>query len=95
MKRICHNSSPRQTPPPEVTSKNVKVILGYLRDLAKGAEAIYRVKVMMVGQENVGKTTLLKMIKRRRVKKASKKTSIKTISTDGIDIEGSFTSIMM
>jgi serine/threonine protein kinase/GTPase SAR1 family protein len=78
-----------RTPPPEVLSKNnVKLVLGYLRDLAKGAEPVYRIKLMMVGQENVGKTTILRHIKRRRLRRAVKKGPIKpTISTDGIDVD--------
>jgi hypothetical protein len=31
-------------------------LLGYLRDLEKGSEEIYRMKLMIVGQENVGKS---------------------------------------
>lgn len=78
-----------KTPPPEVISKNnTKLTLGYLRDLAKGAEPVYRIKLMMVGQENVGKTTILRHIKRRRMRRAAKKGPIKpTISTDGIDVD--------
>lgn len=85
--RLANNAF--KTPPPEVLSKNnVKLILGYLRDLAKGAEPVYRIKLMMVGQENVGKTTILRHIKRRRLRRAMKKGPIKpTISTDGIDID--------
>lgn len=49
-----------QTPPPEILSKSTKMILGYLRDLAKGSEPIYRVKLMMVGQENVGKSSYIR-----------------------------------
>lgn len=89
LKTLKYANNAFKTPPPEVLSKgNVKLILGYLRDLAKGAEPVYRIKLMMVGQENVGKTTILRHIKRRRMRRALKKTPIKpTISTDGIDID--------
>lgn len=89
LKTLKYSNNAFKTPPPEVLSKgNVKLVLGYLRDLAKGAEPVYRIKMMMVGQENVGKTTILRHIKRRRMRRALKKTPIKpTISTDGIDID--------
>ena len=89
LKSLKYANNAFKTPPPEVLSKgSVKLVLGYLRDLAKGAEPVYRIKLMMVGQENVGKTTILRHIKRRRMRRALKKTPIKpTISTDGIEID--------
>lgn len=88
LKSLKLNNNPFKTPPPEIVKAGLRTILGYLRDLDTGSESIYRTKIMMVGQENIGKTTLLKAIKKYRHQKwTPKRTSIKpTISTDGIDI---------
>eukprot|EP01117_Protostelium_nocturnum_P004285 TRINITY_DN1566_c0_g1_i1.p1 TRINITY_DN1566_c0_g1~~TRINITY_DN1566_c0_g1_i1.p1 ORF type:complete len:1485 (+),score=528.53 TRINITY_DN1566_c0_g1_i1:71-4525(+) len=59
-------------------------IFGYLSDLGKGQEANNRIKLMIVGQENVGKTTLLGAIKGKT--KIAKMLSGAPLSTDGIDI---------
>ena len=38
--------------------------LAYLRDLLTQARECYRVKVMLVGRENVGKTSVLRCLRR-------------------------------
>jgi len=45
--------------PIEIKSKGTQEIANYLLDLAKSSQSIYRTKLMVVGYENVGKTTLL------------------------------------
>jgi len=45
--------------PIEIKSKGTQEIAKYLLDLAKSSQSIYRSKLMVVGFENVGKTTLL------------------------------------
>jgi len=45
--------------PIEIKSKGTQEIAKYLLDLAKSSQSIYRTKLMVVGFENVGKTTLL------------------------------------
>ncbi len=69
------DGNPLRTPPKEIVKKGRKEIMGYLKDLAKGSEQCYRVKLMVVGQENVGKTTLIRKLnqkKRRTVRRSSK-----------------------
>ncbi|KAK5582594.1 hypothetical protein RB653_004179 [Dictyostelium firmibasis] len=58
----------------------------YFHDLFQG-EPSYRVKLMIVGQENVGKTSLVKCLKMK--KKFSKNADHlgTNVSTDGIDID--------
>ncbi|KAK5576072.1 hypothetical protein RB653_007210 [Dictyostelium firmibasis] len=73
-----------KTPPPEIVSLGLKSILLYLKDLIKGQEQCYKMKLMIVGQENVGKTTLLKTLKEKK-KKATP--GGPNISTDGIAID--------
>lgn len=65
-------------PPPSVVSKGLPDIMSYLSQLHKGQERMYRLKLMIVGQENVGKTTLLKSLMRNK--------NDRQVSTDGIDI---------
>eukprot|EP01133_Synstelium_polycarpum_P001517 gene1517-1772_t len=77
------DANPLKTPPPEIVSQGLAAIRDYLRDLIKGQEQCYRMKLMIVGQENVGKTTLIKTL--REKKKMRPSTS--NISTDGIVID--------
>lgn len=90
LKNIKLDNNPFRTPPPEIIkSGNVRTIFNFLNDLKKGEEVVYRTKLMVVGQENVGKTTLLRAFKSLRMKKIfSKKILSKQImSTDGIDVD--------
>eukprot|EP01104_Vermistella_antarctica_P009100 TRINITY_DN2320_c0_g1_i2.p1 TRINITY_DN2320_c0_g1~~TRINITY_DN2320_c0_g1_i2.p1 ORF type:complete len:3638 (+),score=457.03 TRINITY_DN2320_c0_g1_i2:486-11399(+) len=70
--------------PPEIRADE-ESILAWLRALSEGTEPCYRVKVMVVGDENVGKTSLLTCLKEKRTGVFSKKKE-DTIATDGIDI---------
>lgn len=90
LKVLDVSGNPLVTPPKEIVRKGRKEILGYLKDLAEGSEPCYRTKLMIVGQENVGKTTLLQRLQNRKHKtKKGQKDNFATISisTDGIDIE--------
>jgi len=66
--------------PPEAQSNGTRSILAYLRDLHKGAERCYRMKLMFVGKENAGKTSLSFYLQN------NKKMEKPPLSTDGIDI---------
>lgn len=70
-------------PPKSVTDGGWKAIQEYYEDLLDG-EPCYRTKLMLVGQENVGKTTLLHAMRQLQKKQRGKRNNI---STDGIDIE--------
>eukprot|EP01104_Vermistella_antarctica_P011534 TRINITY_DN3225_c0_g1_i1.p1 TRINITY_DN3225_c0_g1~~TRINITY_DN3225_c0_g1_i1.p1 ORF type:complete len:2234 (+),score=480.91 TRINITY_DN3225_c0_g1_i1:263-6964(+) len=77
-----------RTPPKSVREKGHTAVMAYLKELLEGAKPCYRMKMMLVGQENVGKTSLLRCLSRTMgvKKKEEKKVDINTISTDGIDI---------
>lgn len=91
LKVIEVSGNPIKVPPIEIVKKGRKEILGYLKDLAEGAEPCYRTKVMVVGQENVGKTTLINKLQNRKQRTKTKGTikgvNTANISTDGIDID--------
>ena len=70
-------------PPKSVVDRGLKSIMGYFSDLLSG-EPCYRMKLMFVGQENVGKSSLLHALMNLKNKKRVKRGNI---STDGIDIE--------
>jgi hypothetical protein len=53
------SGNPLESIPSEVKSGSLKGILVYLRQLAKSQAKWARIKLMLVGKENVGKTTLL------------------------------------
>jgi len=61
-------------------NRGVLAIKEYLKQCYQGMVPCYRMKLMLVGEEEVGKTSLL-----RCLKKVKKKKTI-SVSTDGIDI---------
>lgn len=68
LKKLKLDGNPLRTPPAELRASagdKPNKILGYLRDLSAGHEMIYRAKLMLVGQENVGKTTILALLRRK------------------------------
>jgi len=76
------------TPPLDIIRGGSKAVLDFLYDSLSGSKPIYRMKMMIVGEENVGKTTLVDQLT-RRWKAASSDgiyEPISTLSTDGIAI---------
>lgn len=76
------------TPPMDIIRGGSKAVLDFLYDSLSGSKSIYRMKMMIVGEENVGKTTLVDQLT-RRWKVASSDgiyEPISTLSTDGIAI---------
>ena len=69
-----------KTPPADVIAEGTDSILRFFRDLLETAEPCYRLRLMLVGQENVGKTTLLRILMKER------HAADQNISTDGVDI---------
>eukprot|EP00007_Cunea_sp_BSH-02190019_P005553 CAMPEP_0174232408 /NCGR_PEP_ID=MMETSP0417-20130205/2700_1 /TAXON_ID=242541 /ORGANISM="Mayorella sp, Strain BSH-02190019" /LENGTH=2427 /DNA_ID=CAMNT_0015310457 /DNA_START=88 /DNA_END=7371 /DNA_ORIENTATION=+ len=83
--RIKLDDNPWKTPPREVVSGGLESVMQFMKDLLAGADPCFRMKLMIVGQENVGKTSLLRCLTRK--KNAKGKLDLETMSTDGIDIE--------
>jgi len=69
------------SPPPAVVSMGHTALLHYMKRHLEGQEEFYRMKLMFVGQENVGKTSLVKYLMNEPVKPGTT-----LLSTDGIDI---------
>jgi len=67
--------------PLEIKEKKVKDIIPYILMLNKGSDALYRTKVMVVGYEKVGKTSLIEtMLPIKQVAKiAEEETSIELV----------------
>ena len=95
---FSHNKGLR-TPSPDQIEAGYDAVFGLLQSLLEGSESVYRMKIMLVGQENVGKTSLLRCLtdyvsnKRKEVKSSagidktlSNATGLTSMSTDGIDI---------
>ncbi len=52
-----------ETPPPEIVDQGLKAILNYLREqLETGIDHIYEAKLLIVGEERAGKTSLMKSL---------------------------------
>ncbi len=62
MKVLKATDNPLKSIPKEVIVNDQ--LIPYLRNLHKGSKLCYRMKLMFVGGGNVGKTTLLKTLKR-------------------------------
>ena len=95
---FSHNKS-LKTPPVDIIEKGYDNVFAFLQLLLEGFENVYRMKVMVVGQENVGKTSLLRCLtdyvgNSRKIgntsagidKNLSSATGLTSMSTDGIDI---------
>ena len=81
------SNNPMEDPPPDVVKSGFNAIMDYLRGKASQAPmTVNRVKVMLVGNENVGKTSLV-MNLRHKAKLFNARPNIKTLSTQGISIE--------
>jgi serine/threonine protein kinase/GTPase SAR1 family protein len=74
---LKHN--PMTTVPEEVMKKGTQRLIQYLKEIQAPTKTWNRIKLVVVGQENVGKTHL--------VRRLQKKEYPKNISTDGIDIQ--------
>lgn len=79
------------SPPPETVKSGTQAIVGFLHDLLVDSRPSYRMKLMIVGQEAVGKSSLLRSIMKKKkgttVSVFGTKRGNKNLSTDGIDIE--------
>ena len=71
-----------------MAGEDLSALFVFLRAKLDGSERCYRMKLMVVGQENVGKTSLLRcMTKKTHIdKELMKATKLTSMSTDGIDI---------
>ncbi len=77
------------TPPPATVRNGTQAVVGFLHDLIADSKPSFRMKLMVVGQEAVGKTSLIRALisKAKKTPMFSAKRVTKTLSTDGVDIE--------
>jgi len=84
--------NPLKSIPREILQRGDSDLLVYLREHASGSRDVYRMKLMFVGQGNVGKTSLLNALQQGRKKKGLRQllkgddTKKRNVATDGIDI---------
>ncbi|MDI6768214.1 MAG: COR domain-containing protein [Anaerolineales bacterium] len=64
--------------------QGLPAVMAYLRSLEQNAEPLYEAKLVLVGEGNVGKTTLLKALKGKKGKQAPKKGEL---TTHGVEID--------
>ncbi|KAL6057314.1 Myotubularin-like phosphatase domain [Balamuthia mandrillaris] len=62
LKTLNLSGNPLVLIPDEVVTQEVSKLLGYVRALKDGKSKVYRMKLMFVGQENVGKTSLYNLL---------------------------------
>jgi GTPase SAR1 family protein len=67
--------------PDELQNKSINNIRQYFKDLKKGKEKSKQIKLLIIGEEGHGKTSLLYFLKE------NKSISKPTKSTDGIEVE--------
>ncbi|MBT7073193.1 MAG: hypothetical protein HN855_13850 [Anaerolineae bacterium] len=67
--------------------KGLPELMAYLRSLEEDAAPLYEAKLVLVGEGNVGKTTLLKALKGKKGEDAPKEDETKTHGVE-IDIQG-------
>ena len=71
--------------PIEFKGKNTDGVRQYLKDLAEGSEEICRVKLLLVGDERQGKTSLIHFLQTRKSFEESNRKE--PSRTDGVDIK--------
>jgi GTPase SAR1 family protein len=62
LRQLSLQNNPWRTMPPEVVEKGFKQVITYLRDLAEGAVNRYNAKVLLVGEGQAGKSSLLRAL---------------------------------
>jgi small GTP-binding protein len=81
------------SPPPGTVANGTQAMVGFLRDLIVDSKPSYRMKLMIVGQEAVGKSSLLRELVGKKKRQgpfgsaSGKRFQKNLLSTDGIDIE--------
>eukprot|EP00026_Physarum_polycephalum_P000501 Phypoly_transcript_00502.p1 GENE.Phypoly_transcript_00502~~Phypoly_transcript_00502.p1 ORF type:complete len:1390 (-),score=279.22 Phypoly_transcript_00502:293-4462(-) len=78
---VALEGNPLTCIPPQIKGKGYKDIAVYLKQLQDGCAIWGRMKLMLVGQEGVGKTSLLQCIQKK-----AKSEVTQLLSTDGIEI---------
>lgn len=56
------SNNPIVDPPIEVYTKGLQAVLNYFKERANGTERLYEAKLLIVGEGNAGKTTLMNLI---------------------------------
>ncbi|EFA82412.1 leucine-rich repeat-containing protein [Heterostelium album PN500] len=65
-----------KVPPKSVTSKGFSSIMGYLRDVIDGSVALPHLKLIVLGNEKTGKTSLVRSLTKSHTKTLSKNSSV-------------------
>ena len=96
LKSFLVSRNPLKGFPKEVVERGDKDVLAYMANMLGGTRRVYRMKLMIVGQENVGKTSVMKALKRKTEKKRLEGVreagglgggeGERNVATDGIDI---------
>ncbi|EGC33072.1 roco8, ROCO family protein [Dictyostelium purpureum] len=64
-----------KSPPKEITSKGFTHIIGYLKDLFEGTETLPYIKLMILGREKSGRSSLAKALSKSQTKSLSKQSA--------------------
>ena len=80
LETVRHNGNPIIFPPNHVVGKGTDVLLKYLEDRISRSTPLRRVRLLLVGQENVGKSSISYYLKNNNANQVN-------ISTDGIHID--------
>eukprot|EP00005_Dracoamoeba_jomungandri_P014137 CAMPEP_0174277974 /NCGR_PEP_ID=MMETSP0439-20130205/61221_1 /TAXON_ID=0 /ORGANISM="Stereomyxa ramosa, Strain Chinc5" /LENGTH=1598 /DNA_ID=CAMNT_0015370339 /DNA_START=1040 /DNA_END=5837 /DNA_ORIENTATION=- len=97
LSKLDTSGNPLSLLPDEIKRKPTRELLNFLLELKDGKTKVYRMKLMFVGEENVGKTTLFNAISefasKRKARTDEPERSVPlldhqmdTVSTDGIEI---------
>ena len=80
LESVRHTGNPIEFPPTHIVGKGTDVLLKFLEDRMNRSVPIRRVRLLLVGQENVGKSSISHYLKTNLPNKVN-------ISTDGIQID--------
>lgn len=87
LQKLALERNPLESIPTEVTSRGLTTLMGYLRQMEGQANTWKRIKLLVLGEEATGKTSLLKslQVKNKTNRKSFlKRINHKPLSTDGL-----------
>ena len=87
LKKITIEKNPLESIPKEVLARGTPTLLNYLKQMDGKTNNWKRIKLLVLGEEATGKTSLLSCFHlKNKTKKGFQKRNRKTISTDGLEI---------
>ncbi|GAM21474.1 hypothetical protein SAMD00019534_046490 [Acytostelium subglobosum LB1] len=88
LKSLAFPENSVKIPPKSVTSKGFAEVMGYLRDMIDGSQPLPHLKLIVLGSERTGKTSLVRALTKYQSKTLSKQSAVSYRRQSGTVISG-------